>query len=285
MRYIKHSKFRNTGLIFEVLVRQIAADTIAKKDSPAVNILKKYYNEKTALGKEYKLYEFITKQAKLTPSRAELVLNTLLEASKKLSKDQLRKQKYELIKEIKQHYNIEELFSIKVKEYKPYAALHCLLEIHNTADLIDPQSIVDNKSTILEHLTGKQQTEQTVKDNLIEEYSKYDKDLKLLTYRILLEKFNSKYQKLLPEQKSILREFIVAVDSSKKLQSIVNQELEKIKESILKYKPKVVDQVTKIKLDEIVKTIKPLKSTDKIGDSHLVNLMQYYDLVAELKAL
>lgn len=285
MRYIKHSKFKNTGLIFELLVRQIAADTIAKKDSPAVSILKQYFNEKTTLGKEYKLYEYVGKQTKIQSSKAELLLNTLLEASKKLNQEQIKRQKYELIKEIKTHYNIEEFFSIKVKEYKPYAALYCLLEIHNTVDLIDPQSIVDNKTTILEHLTGKQQVEQAVKDSLIEEYSKYDKDLKLLTYRLLLEKFNTKYQDLLPEQKHILKEFIISVNSSKKLQAVVNEELSKIKQAIIDSRNKVQDQVTRIKLDEIVKNIEPVKSTDRITDTHLINLMQYYDLVAELRTL
>lgn len=285
MKYIKHSKFKNTGLIFELLVRQIAADTIAKKDSPAVLLLKKYYNEKSVLGKEYKLYEFVNKQKNLELGRANLILNTVLEASKKLDQNKLKTQKYELIKELKSSYDLENFFSIKINEYKTYAALYCILEIHNTGDIVDPQSIVDNKTTILEHLTNTQQNQEAVKDALIEEYSKYDRDLKLLAYKILLEKFNVRYKDLLPEQKNILKEFIVSVDSSKKLSKLVNEELEKIKLNLNKLKEGVADSVTKIKLDEVYRSITPLKPVDKVTDQHLVNLMQYYDLIAELKTL
>jgi hypothetical protein len=190
MKYIKHSKYKNTGLIFELLVRQIAADTISKKDSPAVQILKKYYGENSTLGKEYKLYEFVQKHTKLNSLRAETTLQTILEAFKKLDQNKLKSLKYDLVKEIKDSYNIEEIFAIKVNNYKTYASLYCLFEISNTSDMIDPESIVENKTTILEHLTGTNVKQSEVRDNLIEEYSKYDKDLRLLTYKILLEKFN-----------------------------------------------------------------------------------------------
>jgi len=285
MKYIKHSKFKNTGLIFELLVRQIAADTIARKDSPAVQILKKYYSEKSVLGKEYKLYEFVGKHKNLPLTKANTILNTILEASKKLNQTQLKTQKYQLIKELKESYDLENFFSIKVQEYKTYAALYCILEIENTKDLVDPQSIVDNKTTILEHLTNKEQNPDNVKDTLIEEYSKYDRDLKLLTYKILLEKFNTRYKELLPEQKNILKEFIVSVNSSKKLNTLVNEELSKIKTSINSLKNRVSDEITRIKLEEVHKAITPLKQGEKVSDQHLINLMQYYDLVAELKGL
>jgi hypothetical protein len=285
MKYIKHSKYKNTGLIFELLVRQIAADTIAKKDSPAVQILKKYYNEKSTLGKEYKIYEFISKHKNLAFNKADMLLNTVLETSKKLDQNRLRAQKYQLIKELKESYNIEDLFTIKIQDYKTYAALYCLLEIHNTQELVDPQSIIDNKTTILEHLTTSTQNPEAVKDTLIEEYSKYDKDLKLLTYKILLEKFNKRYNVLLPEQKNILKEFIISVNSSKKLHTLVNNELAEIKKIVGTLKNKIDDSITAIKLEEIIKGITPLTATEKVTDAHLISLMQYYDLLSELKKL
>jgi hypothetical protein len=285
MKYIKHSKFRNTGLIFELLVRQIAADTIARSESPAVGILKKYYSEKSLIGREYKLYEFISKHTKLDSTKAEVVLKTVLESSQKLDQVKLKKQKYELVKELSRSYNLDEFFSIKVREYKPYAALYCLLEIYNTADLVDPQLIVDNKTTLLEHLTGNEQTEKRVTDTLIEEYTKQDRDLRLLTYRILLEKFNKKYSNLLPEQKIVLKEFIVSVSSSKKLQTFVNSEFLKIKKEIVESLQNISDEVTRIKLTETVKTVPNLNKTDRVADTHLIKLLQYYELLAELKNL
>ena len=282
---IKHSKFRNTGLIFELLVKQVASDTLNNKDSAAVNIIKKHYSGKTSLAKEFKLYEFISKNVNVSQSKAEAIVSTITEISRTINQKRLNKQKYALISEIKENYNIEDFFSIQVSNYKPFAALYCLLEAQNNTKLIDPQILVNNKTTILEHLTSASQNKKDVKDTIIEDFSKYDKDLRLLTFKILLEKFNSKYIDLLPQQKNILKEFITAVNSGTRLRTIVNEELAKIKEEVAKMASKVSDKVVEIKLNEIQKFIKPVSNKEKINDSHLVNLMQYYDLVQELKSL
>ena len=280
---IKHSKYKNTGLIFELLVKQIAADTLSRKDSPAVKILKKFYTGNTSLVKEFKLYDFVLKNKGVGERRAEAIISTIVELSRKIDASTLGKQKYELIKELKNNYNLEDFFSIKVESYKPLAALYCLLEAQNTQGLVDPQIFVDNKTTLLEHFLQKKQDAGAAKDTLIEEYSKYDKDLRLLTYKILLEKFNNKYTDLLPEQKNILKEFIISANSTTKLRTLVNEELGKIQSQIAKLTPKVEDQIVKIKLDEISKSITPVKNTEKVTDNHLVSLMQYYELVGELK--
>lgn len=282
---VKHSKYKNTGLIFELLVKQIASDTLSKKDSPAVSVLKKFYAGKSSLAKEYRLYEFISKNNNVSPFKAEAILSTITEISRKLDQAAIKKQKYELIAEIKTHYNIDEFFAIQVRDYKALAALYCLLETQNNAENVDPSSLIENKTTILEHLTSKIQNEEDVKDTLIEEYSKYDKDLRLLTFKILLEKFNDNYKDLLPEQKNILKEFITSVNSTTRLRTIVNEELVKIAERVHEMSQKVSDQVIKIKLDEVKKAIKPVSNKEKIGDTHLVNLMQYYELVHELETI
>jgi len=282
---IKHSKFRNTGLIFELLVKQVASDTLNNKDSAAVNIIKKHYSGKTSLAKEFKLYEFISKNINVSQSKAEAIVSTITEISRTINQERLNKQKYALISEIKENYNIDDFFSIQVSNYKPFAALYCLLEAQNNTKLVDPQILVNNKTTILEHLTSASQNKKDVKETIIEDFSKYDKDLRLLTFKILLEKFNEKYIDLLPQQKNILKEFITAVNSGTRLRTVVNEELAKIKEEVSKMADKVSDKVVKIKLNEIQKFIKPVSNKEKINDSHLVNLMQYYDLVQELKSL
>lgn len=282
---IKHSKYKNTGLIYELLVKQIAADTLSKNESPALGILKKYFAGKTTLAKELKLYEYILKNTNLADAKAETVISTITEISRKLNQNTLKNQKYNLISEIKENYNIDEFFGIQVRDYKALAALYCLLEAQNNSTLVNPEFLVSNKMTILEHLTSKKVTKEEVKDTLIEEYSKYDKDLRLLTFKILLEKFNDNYKNLLPEQKNILKEFITSVSSTKRLHNIVNEELKKLSEIVSKLSGKVKNEVIKIKLDEISKAIKPLDSKEKISDTHLINLMQYYELVNELRGL
>ena len=284
---IKHSKYRNTGLIFELLVKQLAADTLNKKDSSAISIIKKHFTGKTALVREFKLYEFILKNRQVAQAKAETILSTVTEISRKIDQSLLKKQKYDLISSIKESYNVEDFFAIQTPDYRALASLYCLLEAQNNQDydVVDPQQLVNYKSTLLEHLTTKKQNKEDVKDSLIEEYSKYDKDLKLLTFKFLLEKFNDTYKDLLKEQKSILREFITSGNSQKRLRALVNRELVAIKEQVSKLSSKVKDDVVKIKLDEVSKSISPIVNKEKIKDSHLINLMQYYDLVNELKSL
>ena len=146
---IKHSKYKNTGLIFELLVKQITADTLNKKDSAAVHILKKFYTGKSTLVREFKLYEFILKNKSVTQSKAESIVSTIIEVARNIDTGLLKKQKYSLIKEIKTSYNLEEFFSISVKDYKPLAALYCLMEAHKITDIVDPNILVDNKTTLL----------------------------------------------------------------------------------------------------------------------------------------
>lgn len=282
---IKHSKFKNTGLIYELLVKQIAADTLSKNESPALGILKKFFAGSSTLAKELKLYEYILKNTNLAETKAETVVSTITEISRKLNQKLLKEQKYKLIKEIKSSYDVDEFFGIQVRDYKPLAAMYCLLEAQNTDTLVNPSFLINNKMTIIEHLTSVKTSKDKVKDSLIEEYAKYDKDLRLLSYKLLLEKFNTSYKDLLPEQKNILKEFITSVDSTTRLRNLVNDEILKIQEQISKLTKKVKDDVVRIKLEEVVKSIKPLKKTEKITDNHLINLMQYYDLVNEMRGL
>jgi hypothetical protein len=282
---IRHSKYKNTGLIFELLVKQIASDILNKKDSPAVGILRKYFTGKTALVREFGLYELVIKNKGISQNKAEAIVSTITEVSRNIDPKTLKSQKYKLIEELNKSYKIEDFFSIKVDTYKPLAALYCLLEAHRATDIVDPNFLVNNKTTILEHLTASTQDKENVKDTLIEEYAKYDKDLKLLTFKILLEKFNTKYGSLLPEQKNTLREFITSVDSSTRLRTVVNEEFGKLKVILTEFKGNVKDSILKIKLEEVLKGIKPIGKTKRVSDNHLVDILQYYELVKELRAL
>jgi hypothetical protein len=279
--YIKHSKFKNTGILFELLVRRITADTLSGVDSPAVNILKKYFAN-TEVGKEYKLYEAVFKSNNVNESKANAILTTVLESSKKLNRSKLRKEKYNLIKELKEHYNLEELFKTKLTKYKEFASLYTLLEIYNSQDITNPDQIIDNKVTLLEHLTSKDVSKEGVKDDILEEFKSYDKDLRILTYRVLLEKFNDKYSSLNDRQKYILKEFINSVDSTPRLKEFYSSEVEYIKETLNKEIAKTKDETTKIKLQEVSKLVKDLDKKSSIKSDNLVDLLQYHSLLEEL---
>jgi hypothetical protein len=278
---IKHSKYKNTGILFELLVRQITADTLSGKDSKATHILKKYF-VKTELGREYKLYESITKYKNLTEGKAEVVINSVIESSKNLNRGALKRQKYNLIQEISKYYNLEEFFQTKLSNYKSYAALYTLVEIYNSELLSTPDQIISNKIAILEGLTTKPVSKKKVEDDLMVEFQSYDKDLRILTYKVLLEKFNGKYASLNDNQKSVLKEFINSVDSTPKLREFYNTKITEIKATLTKQVKKVTDKAIQIKLNEVNNMLAPLGKTANVGNDDLVNLLQYYELLEEL---
>jgi hypothetical protein len=279
---IKHSKYKNTGILFELLVRQITADTLDGKDSPASKILKEYF-VKTELGREYKLYETLFKKTSITETKADITITTLLETSKSLNRSALRRQKYNLISEIKKHYDVTKFFSHKLPHYKVQAAFYTLIESFSQETPQNAQQVIDNKITILEHLSAAPVSEEKVKEDVIKEFQEYDKDLRTLTYRVLLNKFNNKYENLLEGQKEILKELITSIDNTPRLREFHNLKVNEIKESLNELSTTITDKVTKIKVEEVIKILPTLDKTSKVKDDDLTNLLQYYDLINELK--
>ena len=279
--YIKHSKYKNTGILFEILVKRITSDTLSGSESPAVKILKKYYTN-TELSKEYKLYETILNSKNKSENVINSTLSTVLDLSKNLNKGKLKREKYNLIKELKSKYDLDKLFKIQLNNYKTQAAIYTLFEIYSSENITDPNQIIDNKVTILENLTIPEIDKQEVKDDLIEEFKSYDKDLRTLTYYTLLEKFNTKYSNLSNRQKNVLREFITSSDSTTELKEFYNKEIDYIKEAIATEYDKINNEVVKIKLNEVSKLIKKLTKRSTIKSDHLVDLLQFHNLVEEI---
>jgi hypothetical protein len=281
---IKHSKYKNSGILFELLVRQITADTLEGKDSPVKDLLKKYF-VKTELGREYRLYETLLKRTSLTETKANVVIDTLLESSKTLNRKAVKKQKYNLISEIQKHYDLNEFFNHKLPNYKVQAAFYTLTEIYNTLPDINPENIIVNKVTILEHLTAAPIAEKKVRENVLEDFRNEDKDTRILAYRVILEKFNDKYDDLNSHQKSILKELINSIDNSPRLKEFYLVKSNEIKTELRNLNKTTFDKVTKIKINEVISLIKPLDKNHKVSDEDLVNLLQYCDLLTELETV
>ena len=278
---IKHSKYRNSGILFELLVRQITSDTLDGSNSPARKILKEYF-VKTELGKEYKLYEQLSKNSNLTEAKANLILTSLLENAKHLNRGVLKRQKYNLISEVKKHYDLNKFFKHKLPHYKIQAAFYTLTEIQFQDKFSNPELEINNKITVLEHLSAKNIVKES-KETVIDEFKTYDKDLRTLTYRVLLNKFNDKYDNLLEGQKSILKELITSIDNTPRLKEFYNTKVEEIKTSLTNLNEGVKDKTTQIKIEEVVKILPTIGKTSKVKDDDLINLLQYYDLIEELK--
>jgi hypothetical protein len=281
---VKHSKYKNTGILFELLIRQITTDTLDGKDSPATDILKKYF-VKSELGREYKLYETLLKKISLTEAKANIVIGTLTDSSKALNRGVIKRQKYNLISEIQKHYDLNEFFGHKLPNYKVHAAFYTLLEIVNSPQTVDHEQTIDNKVTILEHLTAAQIKPSVVKDDVMDEFNKSDKDVRFLAYKMVLENFNVKYDVLHQNQKLILKEYITSVDNTTRLKEFYTSKINEIKEELLTLNNKTKNKVTKIKINEIISIITPPAKNAKITDNDLVDLLQYYDLINELETV
>jgi hypothetical protein len=211
------------------------------------------------------------------------VITTLIESSKQLNRSALKRQKYNLIKEIKANYNVEEFFKTKLPNYKAQAALYTLLEVYNSENLSNPTQIIENKTALLEHLTQSSIDKNEVQNSILEEFKNQDKDIRILTYKVLLEKFNDKYDNLNKNQKMVLKEFINSVDSTPKLKDFYNTKINEIKTYLNKLNASVTDKAIQIKINEVINILPSLGKNDKASDDNLVNLLQYYQLVEELE--
>jgi len=279
---LKHSKYRNTGILFELLVRQITADTLKGGESPALPLLKKYFTQ-SQLGREYKLYETLMKSEVVSEGKANVLISTVLESSSKINRKQLKREKYNLIKEINEYYDASTFFSSKLPTYKRLASVYTLIEAYNTKDQVDTDQLVDNKVTLLEYLTKEEVKAKEVENDILKEFKRQSPEMRSLAYKILLEKFNEKYSELSSDQKRVLKEFIESENSGVKLREFYNSKINELKDTLTEEIKNIDSDVIKIKLEEVQKYLVELKKTEKVSNDNIVDLLEYFELVKEIK--
>jgi hypothetical protein len=285
MKKIKHSKFKNTGFIFELLVRQITSEIMSANKSVAERILKEHFNSKKELSKELKLYQYLINEKYNSESKAEKFIDTVCEARKRLDETKLTKEKYNLIKVIKEQYGLEEFIKSPVSNYKALASIYKIFEVTTSNEQYEPTDIVNARFTIAENIINSsiQNKDVKIKDAVLEEYRKQDDDLRAITYKLLVESFNKKYKNLTIGQKDLLREYINNINDTGKLNKYISEEVTKLSTELKQIGGKIGDKVTKIKLAETIANIKKVKSVKRIKEEHLSALMMTYELLKELK--
>jgi len=277
----KHSKIRNTGILFELLTRQITVDVLNdNKSAEAANILKSFFNKNTELGKEYDLYKVLTTENYKSETKANHLVDAVVTAHRKLNSSSLKREKYNLIKEIKKNYSVNDFFMARISNYKVSASIYKLFE-NNSSDR--PTTKTENRFTIVEHITRKNISTKVKEKGLVEEYRKQEKDLRLLAYGILVEKFNKKYNSLSVDQKKLLKEYINNISNTNSLNEFIESETTKVKKQLQSILPTVDDKITKIKLNEAVNQADTLMKGRIVKDKQVITLMRYYELVKELK--
>lgn len=285
MKRIKHSKFKNTGILFELLVRQITLEVLnGDKTEKARKIVSTFFGKNTELSKEIRLYELLTKERYSSENRAEKFVDTVTEAYTKLNHTKLVREKYNLIKEIKSNFDLDKFLTSPISNYKVLASAYKVFE-SKLVESYDIKDIFNSKTTLIENITSKKaETKAEPKDKLVENYKTQEKDLRLLAYKILVETFNKKYTNLDDNQKSLLREYINNVSNTTKFNEYVSTEIPKIVTELKSVGKKIKDKVTKIKLTETMSVLQKMKIGKVISDNQVSALMMSYELIKELKS-
>jgi len=276
MKKIKHSKFKNTAMLFELLTRQITSDIISSNESVAIQILKKHFNKNTELIKEYKLYKTLCDERLKSDTKANMLIEAVLKARRGLNKNKLNNEKYELIKSLKENFDIDSFFQTKVQNYKLLASVYKVFEYN---ELENPVEITKSRITILENITSKINNYVITEDVAI---ANEPKEVRLLAYKYLVERFNTKYSNLSESQKVLLREYIENVSNTNNLKSLVQTEAVTIKRLFAKNIHRVKDKSLKIKLQEVVGLLDEYETIKKVEESHISALLRYYSLVDDL---
>ena len=279
---VKHSKIKNTGILFELLSRQITVDVMNDDGkSRAVEMLKKFFSEETELGRENQLYQVLLRENYNSTRKAEKLLEVVLRAREKLQNKKLRTEKYNLIKEIKKNYVVEDFFRARIPNYKVYASIYKTF-LAETTPIFDPAEEVDSTFSIVEHITRNKVKPRNTDSKMISEFKKEDKDLRLLSYQLMVDNFNGKYRNLNSMQRNLLKEYINNISNTNSLREFINNEVIKIKQILNKILPRVTDDVTKIKLTEAIKQTDSLQKGKIVKDKQVVALLRYYELIKEL---
>mgnify|MGYP003655825094 FL=1 len=280
---VKHNKIKNTAILYELLSRQITADVINDSKSPkSVKIFKEFFNKNTELGKEYALYQVLLEKKYKNDSHAATLVEAVIKSRRKLSNRRLNSEKFNLIKTIKESYDIKEFFNTRLPNFKIMASIYKVFGTETGKEDFGPVQRTDSVITITEHIS--QNTNKKTKSNkLVEDYAQQDKDLRLLSYQLLVDKFNTKYKSLNESQRNLLKEYINNVSNTNSLKEFIDNEVIKIKRALKKLLPNVNDKITKIKLAEAIDYTDSATKGKVVKDKHVVALMRYYELIKEIK--
>ncbi len=279
----KHSKFKNAGILFELLTRQITSDILAGRDeSFTKNLMFKYFHESKELGKEAQLYNFILQQSSKDENSADRILTVVLQTRSKLDERELNKQKYNIIKEIKEKYNIDEFLKNKIPNYKLYASVYKLFENQTDQEVkFDMTEILESREYVVENLTKEKKSG----EESLDVYGSQSADVRLLAYKFLIENFNTKYSNLLPSQKKLLKEYITNISNSSKFTKFVNEEYKRVSVILKENLQTINSDIVKIKITEVVNQFSSKSVTGVVKENQLTTLLNAYELVEEIEKL
>lgn len=278
MKKLKHSKYKNTGILFEMLVRKLTAETLSSDKSVTIEIIKKYFGKNTELSKELQLYNTLLKEQFKTEAQALDYIRTVKSTYGKLNQSILKRQKYNLVKEISARFVFEDMAKMHIPNYKELASIYMLFEYDETDN---PKRLMECKNVIIENGITTKKAEQS--DSMLQEFSSQSKEMRLLSYKLLVDKFNEKYSGLDESQKQLLNKYITHVNDTTELRKYVQTVIPNIKNQLTEQAKHITDNVTKIKVSKMSEMLCSVENMKTIKESHILSLLRYFDLINELK--
>ena len=278
MKKLKHSKYKNTGILFEMLVRKLTSETMSSDKTVTIDIIKKYFGKNTELAKELQLYNSIIKEQHKSEARALDYIRTIRESYNRLNQSVLKRQRYNLVKEISDNFMFERVSKIHINNYKALASIYMLFEYK---DLDNPKRLMECKNAVLEQTLTVEKSQPT-KNIVIEEFSKQDNSTRLLTYKLMIDKFNDKYSVLSESQKQLLNKYITNVNDTEALREYVSEVIPTLKARLADHVKHIDDKVTQIKVERLSEMLCNVETMKRLKESHIVSLMRYMDLIDEL---
>lgn len=281
MKKLKHSKYKNTGILFEMLVSKLTAETLTSDKSVTIDIIKKYFGKNTELAKELNLYTILAKEQFRSESQALEYIRTVKSAYSNLNQSVLKRQRYNLVKEISERFVFENMAKIHINNYKVLASINMIFE-HE--DSTNPKQLMECKNAIVNHgLIVEKQAPKN--DPVLETFSKQPKDVRLLTYKIMIDNFNNKYSVLDESQKHLLNKYITHVNDTESLKEYIQVIIPEIKKDLAVQAKLITDKVAKIKVAKLSEMLCNVESMKTIKESHILSLLRYFDLIRELKEM
>ena len=281
MKKLKHSKYKNTGILFELLVRKLTSETLSSNKSVTIDIIKKYFGKSTELSKELHLYNSLVKEQFKSEAHALDYIRTVKSAYDRLNQSILKRQRYDLVKEISEKFVFTDRAKTLINNHKVLASINMLFENEETAN---PKQIMECKLVIVDHVLLTERVKPQA-DELMEAFTAQPKDIRLLSYKLLVDKFNEKYSVLDESQKQLLNKYIVNVNDTTALKEYIQKIIPGIKSDLAAQSKIITDQVTKIKVSKLSEMLCNVESMKTIKESHVLSLLRYFDLVRELKEM
>lgn len=272
----KHSKLKNTGVLYELLTRQVAVDIINSKPPVALNLIKRFFNKNSELAKEYSIYQSIINNRGLDATKSSVLLESIKDSYSSINTKKIQEEKYRLIEEINKSYD-NNFWSARVDSYKLHASVFHLLESINGSQFSDPLKLAESKLTIMEHLM--ETKEKTEIDTILEDYRKYND----VQRKYIFQQMSSHVQKRLANMNTAQRNFMLdymTFGTGVKMTAIINENIDRLKKQLLEHSYSA-DDPTRVKLKEVVHQLNHIKS-NRANDADIIRILEHMDLVDEL---